>query len=91
MRYLSPTLKVALADADGAQHFPVSSLHLSRRCSADCGTLSAGFVIEGNSPGSVSLHAAALEFWPNHMHLFGLQGVTASSEISLLHTNRSQP
>ena len=38
----------------------------------------------------VPLRAAVSYFWPNHMHLSGLQGATASSEIKMVQANGFQ-
>lgn len=65
------------------------SLHLDELSSV-CRTRRAWFDLEliySTFSRSVFLHAAVSHFRSNQMHLFGLQGVTASSEIKRVQTN----
>lgn len=65
------------------------SLHLDELSSV-CRTRRAWFDLEliySTFSRSAFLHAAVSHFRPNQMHLFGLQGVTASSEMKRVQTN----
>lgn len=84
----SPPRLAHLAGADSAKHFCIS-LHL-HQLGSGCRTEGPWFdleLIKTKFSRFRSFHAADLWFWPNQTHLFGLQGVTASSEIKVVQTN----